>query len=214
MSATGKQEKVSAGFTLVEVVTALAVIAIITGLAVPAIDGVQKERIAREPINELYLLAREVRLRAMKEQRPYQIVFDSEGFRASRFFQAYGGVEEFEELQRELAQLDQEDAIREASQARGISLETVENDAALEELEEGIRFAAEYTVDPSLRLSLRVWNETDWILLRGGEFRRWVFQPSGMCEPMSVRMENDGSFFEVTFHPLTADIQSERSWVE
>ena len=214
MSATGKQEKVSAGFTLVEVVTALAVIAIITGLAVPAIDGVQKERIAREPINELYLLAREVRLRAMKEQRPYQIVFDSEGFRASRFFQAYGGVEEFEELQRELAQLDQEDAIREASQARGISLETVENDAALEELEEGNRIAAEYTEDKSLRLSLRVRNAKDWNLLRGGEVRRWVFQPSGMCEPMSVRMENDGSFFEVTFHPLTADIQSERSWVE
>lgn len=214
MSATGRRRNEAAGFTLVEVVTALAVIAIITAMAVPAIDGVQKERIAREPINELYLMAREVRLRAMQERRPYQILFDGEGFRASRFFQPYGGVEEFEELQRELEVLDQQNAILEASADRGISMEEEVVDPRLEELEEGIRYASEYLVDPSLRLSLRVWNENDWVLLRGGEFRRWVFQPSGMCEPMSVRMENDGSFFEVTFHPLTADIQSERSWVE
>lgn len=214
MSAIGKRENGSAAFTLVELVTALAVIAIITAMAVPAIDGVQKERVAREPINELYLLAREVRLRAMKERRPYQIVFDGDGFRASRFFQPYGGVEEFEELQRELEVLDQQNAILEASAARGVSMEEGEVDPRIEELEEGIRFASEHLIDPSLRLSLRVWDESDWIVMRGSEYRRWVFQPSGMCEPMSVRMENDGSFFEVTFHPLTADIRSERSWVE
>lgn len=214
MSETGKRVSATAGFTLVEIVIAMAVVAILTAMAVPAIDSIQRERIAREPVNALYLMAREVRLRAMKEQRPYQIVFDSEGFRASRFFQPYGGAEEFETLQVELEQLEQRDAIAEASQARGISLEAAEIDARSEAVEEGLRYFAEYEIDPSLICSLRVWNETQWISLSGAEFRRWIFQPSGMCEPMSVRMENDGSFFEVVFHPLTADIQTERSWVE
>jgi len=214
MSGTGSKNSASSGFTLVEVVVALTVVAILAGLAVPAIDSVQKERIAREPVNALALMAREVRLRAMKESRPYQIVFDREGFRASRFFQPYGGAEEFDELQLELEQLEQQEAIIEASAARGISTANVEEDLRREEIEAGLRYSAAYEVDPSIRCSLRIWNEPDWISLTGGEFRRWIFQPSGMCEPMSVRMENEGSFFEVTFHPLTADIQSERAWVE
>ena len=214
MSGTGSRNSASSGFTLVEVVIALTVVAILAGLAVPAIDSVQKERIAREPVNALALMAREVRLRAMKEQRPYQIVFDREGFRASRFFQPYGGAEEFEELQLQLEQLEQQQAIIDASAARGIPTGNVEEDFRREELEAGLRYSAAYEVDSPILCSLRIWNEPDWISLIGGEFRRWIFQPSGMCEPMSVRMENEGSFFEVTFHPLTADIQSERSWVE
>lgn len=214
MSGTGSRDAATAGFTLVEIVIALAVVAILTGMAVPAIDSVQRERVAREPVNALYLMAREVRLRAMAEKRPYQIVFDSKGFRASRFFQPYGGAEEFETLQIELEQLEQLDAMAEASQARGISLEVSESDLRREAVEEGLRYFSEYEIDLSLNCSLRIWNETQWINLSGGEFRRWIFQPSGMCEPMSVRMENDGAFFEVVFHPLTADIQTERSWVE
>lgn len=214
MSGTGSRSSAASGFTLVEVVIALTVVAILAGMAVPAIDSVQKERIAREPVNALALLAREVRLRAMKEHRPYQIVFVREGFRASRFFQPYGGVEEFEELQLELQQLEQKQSIIDASAARGISMENVEEDLRREKVEAGHRYSAAYDLNPSILCSLRIWNEPDWISLTGGEFRRWIFQPSGMCEPMSVRMENEGSFFEVTFHPLTADIQSERAWVE
>lgn len=214
MSGTGSKGGGAGAFTLVEVVIAMTVVAILTGLAVPAISSIQKERIAREPVNALYGMAREVRLRAMKEQRPYQIVFDREGFRASRFFQPYGGVEEFDTLQLELEQLDRQQAMIDASAARGISVPEVESDPRRGPVESGLRFSAAYEISPALRCSLRIWNERDWVTLSGGEFRRWIFQPSGMCEPISVRMENDGSFFEVTFHPLTADIQSERSWVE
>ncbi len=214
MSGTGSKGRGESAFTLVEIVVAIAVMGILTALAVPAIDSVQRERIAREPVNQLYLLAREVRLRAMKEKRPYQIVFDREGFRASRFFHPYGGAEEFEQLRLEVQQLEVQQEMIEASAARGMAPEEIEQDQSLLEVREGLQFLTEVEIDPSIRCSLMVWNEQDWISLTGGEFRRWVFQPSGMCEPLSVRMENDGAFFEVTFHPLTADIQRERSWIE
>ena len=197
-----------------ELVIAIAVLALLTGLAVPAIDSAQRERIAREPVNELYSLAREVRLRAMKERRPYQIVFDRDGFRAARFFQPYGGREEFDQLRLELEQLEQRDAMVEASKARGIDLNAEEVDPKALEVEEGLRFFEEYEFNSEIDCSLRFWDETDWVFLSGGEFRRWIFQPSGMCEPLKVRVESDGSFFEIEFHPLTADIKSERSWVE
>lgn len=202
------------GFTLVELVIAMTVLAILAGLAVPAVSSVQKERIAREPVNALYLLAREVRLRSMKERRPYQIVFDSDGFRATRFFHPYGGREEFEKLKIELEQLAQRDEMAEASRARGIDLANEEVDPRMEEVEQGLRFFSEYAWPEQIACSLRFWDEMQWVDLSGGEFRRWIFQPSGMCEPLRVRVEADGSFFEIEFHPLTADIKSERSWVE
>lgn len=201
-------------FTLVELVIALSVVAILTGIAVPAIDSVQRERLAREPVNALYLAAREVRLRALQERRPYQIVLDAEGFSAARFFQPYGGREEFETLKTELEEAARRDAIAEASRARGIQLtqETVDPDDLA--VAEGLRYFVEYDWPLGLVTSVKFWDETEWASLSGGEFRRWIFQPSGMCEPMRFRAEADGAFFEIEFHPLTADISRERSWVE
>ena len=201
-------------FTLVEIVIAIAVVAILTGLAVPAIDGVQRERQAREPVSELLSMAREVRNRAMAEQRPYQIIFERDGFRASRFFQPYGGEEEFEELRVKLEQREQLQEMIDASRQRGISMEEQEPDPQIEEIEEGLSYLREFDVDPQLRVSVKFWDETRWASISSGEFRRWIFQPSGMCEPLRVRVEADDAFFEVEFHPLTADVKSERSWVE
>ncbi len=201
--------------TLVELVIAISVLVILTGISIPAIDSAQREKIAREPIDALYQMAREVRVRAMQERRPYQIVFDGEGFRAARMFQPYGGSQEFDEKRLQLEQLEQRDAMVEASRARGISLSPQEEtDFRREEVEAGLRYFQEYKLDSELTCDLRFWDETQWINLNGGEFRRWIFQPSGMCEPLRVRIQAERAYFEIEFHPLTADITSERSWVE
>ena len=203
------------GMTLVELIIAISVLSILTGIAVPAIDSAQRARVAREPVNQLYSMAREVRLRAMSEQRPYQIVFDSEGFKASRFYHPYGGREEFDELKMKLDQLDQRDAIIEASQARSIDMSGPQDvDLQREQVEEGIRFLKEYDLENGVDYKLRFWDDTDWIDMNGGEFRRWVFQPSGMCEPLKIQVQSEGAFFEIEFHPQTADVKRERSWVE
>lgn len=221
ISATGKsvsrfQAEQARGMTLVELVIAIAVLSVLTGIAVPAIDSAQRARVAREPVNQLHSMAREVRLRAIAERRPYQILFDSEGFKASRFYNPYGGQEEFEDLQTKLDQLERRDTIIEASQARGIDLSTGEAlpDLNRERVEEGIRFLKEYPLDDGVDYKLRFWDDTQWIDMNGGEFRRWVFQPSGMCEPLKIQVESENAFFELEFHPLTADVKTERSWVE
>ena len=219
-SATGRKagkalaHRESSAFTLVELVIAISVLVILSGLAIPAIDSAQREKVAREPIDALYLMARGVRVRAMQERRPYQIVFDRDGFRASRMFAPYGDREDFEQRRIELEQLEQRDAMVEASRARGIGLSGGEVDARREEVEAGLRFFAEYELDPRVTCDLRFWDETRWINLNGGEFRRWIFQPSGMCEPLRVRIQAERAYFEIEFHPLTADIASETSWVE
>ncbi len=214
-SGTGRVSRGAAAFTLVEIIIAISVVAILAGLAVPAIESVQRERIAREPVNRLALLAREVRGRAMAEGRPYQIVLDGNGFRASRFLRPYGGLEEAGEIRLALAEAERRDALVEAARRRGMEeAPATEPDPREELVRDGLRFFEEYEFPPGLRPSLRFWNDTEWVPLLGGEFRRWIFQPSGMCEPMRFRAEAEGSFFEIEFHPLTADIGSERSWVE
>jgi len=191
------------------------VLAILTGLAVPAIDSVQKERLAREPVNRLALLAREVRGRAMSEERPYQILFDGRGFRASRFLRPYAGPEEAETIRLDLEKIAEREQMLEASEARGISAqpETAPN-PKVEKVREGLRYFQEYEFPADVQVSVRFWNDIEWVPLTGAETKRWIFQPSGMCEPMRFRVEAEKSFFEVEFHPLTADVKSERSWVE
>jgi prepilin-type N-terminal cleavage/methylation domain-containing protein len=218
MSATGeasaRRDRRGAAFTLVELVVALTVLSILAGLAIPAVTSVQNERVAREPVNALFLLSREVRLRAMEERQPYQIVFTGGGFKAARFFQPYGGAEEFADLQVRLAEQARTQEIIEASQARGISLENTVPDPQREKVAAGLRFFSEYELPEGVDLKLRTWNESDWVDLSTGVFRRWIFQPSGMVEPIQVQVESEGAFFEIEFHPLTGDVTRERSWVE
>jgi len=40
--------------------------------------------------------------------------------------------------------------------------------------------------------------------------QRWIFQPTGLCEPVTVRIEDDEAWMEVTFDALTAGLADER----
>ena len=88
----------SAGFTLVEIVIALTIVVIITAGAIPSFRGFRDEQIAREPVTALVRMAKEARLRAMQEKRPYQIAFHLGGFTASRHFNPYLQLAELNEF--------------------------------------------------------------------------------------------------------------------
>ena len=43
--------------------------------------------------------------------------------------------------------------------------------------------------------------------------QRWIFQPTGLCEPLSVRVEEDDAWMQVTFDALTAGIADESYYI-
>lgn len=72
---------ISGGYTILEIVLVIAIGAALVGLAVPVVDGMVRGEKLREPARKLEVLAVTARIRAIEEQRPYQIVFDPAGFR-------------------------------------------------------------------------------------------------------------------------------------
>lgn len=220
MKRPGFSRKHAGAFTLVELVIVLTIIALLVGIAVPSIRGLQDESIAREPVAALVSMAREVRSRAMAEGEPYQVVFDASGFKAARYFNPYGESAEFDQLIREVElELDRQEMV-DASRERGIDLSLdgqppTAEELKLEAVREGMQFYETYELPDGVGYELHYWGEIDWVDMMGsGEFRRWVFQPNGMCQPLEIRIQSDRAFFEVSFHPLTGDVKTERSWVE
>ena len=202
------------GFTLVEIVITLSVLAVLVGISVPAISGLQRQHEARQPVSELVRMARTVRARAMTEQHPYQIAFDHRGFHAAEYFSPYGGIEEFDELLTELEAAERTQEMVGASQKRmgnlgGQGSAGEEGDSAIRSL-----FFERFELPDGIRYEIMMRGDQDWVDMSGGGFKRWVFQSSGMCDPFKIRIESDQSFFEVTFHPLTGDISEEKSYVE
>jgi prepilin-type N-terminal cleavage/methylation domain-containing protein len=202
----------AAAFTLVEVVIVLTVVGVLAGISVPSINGVIREREARQPVSELLNLAREVRQRAIEDQVPYQIAFDGQGFHAARFFNPYGGSEEFAQVLRDMEELDGRRKLIEASRDRMGDLGMNAADADSQQ-DEAI-FYKTYELPQGVDYELLFWGQSEWISMQSGQFERWVFQSSGMCTPLKIRVRSENAFFEVEFHPLTAGVKSEQGWVQ
>jgi hypothetical protein len=45
------------------------------------------------------------------------------------------------------------------------------------------------------------------------DWQRWIFQPTGLCEPLTVRIMEDEAWIEVRFDPLTAGIEEESYYI-
>ena len=43
--------------------------------------------------------------------------------------------------------------------------------------------------------------------------QRWIFQPTGLCEPLTVRIMEDEAWIEVRLDPLTAGIEEESYYI-
>lgn len=63
----------------------------------------------------------------------------------------------------------------------------------------------------SVRFSIRPWGGSTFM---EPEAYDWIFDASGLCEPIRVRFEENDSFFEVEFHPLGAGVREERMLME
>ena len=63
-----------------------------------------------------------------------------------------------------------------------------------------------YKIDPEIRVEVRHWGEAEWHAPRPDA---WVFEHSGLCEPINVRFISEYATIAVSFDPLTAAVASE-----
>lgn len=72
--------RAKSGFTLLELVIVLVIMALLMGVAVVNFDGVDAERDLRRPASELQRMTMEAVRRAGLYERPQMILFDARGF--------------------------------------------------------------------------------------------------------------------------------------
>lgn len=201
----------TAGFTLVEIIIALTIVAILAAAAIPMLKGFNDERLAREPVAVLVKLAREARFRAMTEKRPYQVALHATGFTASRYSNPY--LTRAELLERiEISK-------NPPSEQQGIEKNDLENGGGLTKTTQltlappppkyDEHWTENYEAPPDMKLAMQFWFDTDTTYLEGDMVKLWVFQPSGVSQPLKVHVERDRATFDVEFAALTADIVKE-----
>ena len=84
----------------------------------------------------------------------------------------------------------------------------------LEQAMKQIRGQQHY-LDNDVRLWVRRWNEQTF---RPPQvpFERWIFEPGGICEPLSLRLTYGDATMSMTFNPLTAHVDDEslKTWFD
>lgn len=61
-----------------------------------------------------------------------------------------------------------------------------------------------------IKLQLRRWGAKSWAD-PDPDGEDWVFSPSGLSEPLSVRLTLENAFIELDFNPLTGTVEERRS---
>jgi prepilin-type N-terminal cleavage/methylation domain-containing protein len=206
------------GFTLIEIVLVLTILALLAAAAVPSVRGYQEEKAAREPIVALAKLAKAARLKAMQDKRPYQIAFTSKGFTATRYLSPYLQLAQLEEFiqrteieaqQKEEAGLTEDPEDSEfASAGSAASASGAPAAPAFKEWTETL------TLPEGTVYGIQFWHEPEPTPIEGELVRLWVFQPTGIVSPLSVNLNHGGHVSTVTFSALTADIVKETSATE
>ncbi|HEY2574298.1 MAG TPA: prepilin-type N-terminal cleavage/methylation domain-containing protein [Verrucomicrobiaceae bacterium] len=201
----------SPAFTLIELVVVLTILAVMVAAAVPSFRGLQDEQVAREPVAALARLAKEARLHAIGEKRPYQIVFADGGFSATRYLSPYLQAAELDKFLQQV-QIDTQNADAQA-QAQGdapppapVSPDQVSAPQAVFK-----EWTEHYTLPAGTTYTVQFWHEAEPTAIGGDLVKLWVFQPSGICEPVTVRFDHEKAAFEAGFNALTADLISEKS---
>jgi prepilin-type N-terminal cleavage/methylation domain-containing protein len=210
-----------AGFTLIEIVLVLTILALLAAAAVPSVRGYQEEKAAREPVLALAKLAKEARLRAMQDKRPYQIAFTSKGFSATRYLSPYlqlAQLDEFIQRTEVEAQQKEEAGITEELEEGGAGVSSPGNFGAAATGATPTPAFKEWTETQALpegtTYGVQFWHEPEPTPIEGELVRLWVFQPTGIVSPLSVNLNHGGHVITVTFSALTADIVKETSTTE
>lgn len=161
----------------------LAIAGIVMGGAVGFMIFSSDERALRNASGEIELMAKRARTIAILQQTPYAVEF-REG-RVNLLPWAEAGLQD--KKSRRYVFTDDAEAAGEGDKSR------------------------QYTIPAGMAVSVRRWNSEEWHTTLKNAVHIWRFDPDGLCEPISVRLELNKSWIIDTFHPLTATISETES---
>ena len=166
-------------FTLMEMMIVLAVIGLVFAGSIVGLSGLSDEAILKKPWDKLRPMAKQAWMRALSEQRAYQI----------RFY-----ANKFVLEPRQAINTDDRKmlAAADVQQGRGSGVETVDLDPE-----------AHFVVE------IRRWGQREWVKLEKDMSVAWVFEQSGLLEPLSVRFSTETGTIGGQFDPLSASLEKE-----
>ncbi|WP_226373644.1 pilus assembly FimT family protein [Luteolibacter ambystomatis] len=181
------------GFTLLEIVMVLAIVAMVIGGAVAMMVYSSSERQLRRASVDIEVMAKRARTIALLQQKPYAIVFMPGKIRLMPLAETTGV----------------EDSL---SSSRGSTRSSHSAEKPSEDDQPSPSAAAqqpvydEIPVNSDMTLNVRRWASDKWLPMDERRPQIWRFDPEGLCEPISVRLVYEESWIEDTFNPLTASI--------
>jgi len=183
--------KLGRGFTLIEIVMVLAIASVLIGGAVSVMVFSSDERDLRNASGEVELLARRARTISILQQIPYALEFRPGVVRLLPF--AESGQEE-----------------KKTASGHTIGGERVIMPSA------GVASPvhSQLSLDPKMASFVRRWNTEGWLPMSDRAVHVWRFDPDGLCEPISVRLNLGRNYIEDTYHPLTASIDLDQTIME
>jgi len=184
----GFQRPGQQGFTLIEIVIVLVLMALMVGGAFAYMAASDDERVLRRSSVEVESLAKRARALAALQQRPYALEFREQTVSLMPLAEAM-----IDPRDREKMIAHQEQMIAEGA-APAPAFSPVH---------------ASWTVDDEVRMFIRRWASDVWLPVDVKNRHVWRFDPEGFSEPVGVRFAVERSWLEAEFHPLTGGIREE-----
>lgn len=178
ISAAKTTKRQGRGFTLIEIIMVLAIAGVVMGGAMMMVVSSSDERHLRKASGKIEHMAKQARTMSILHQTPYALEFSEKGVRLMPFAQT-------------------EMVGKKGSFAR-----------SREPQPDSPEFAEDRQTDLThgMTLAIRHWNSSEW-LPSSKNVHCWRFDPDGICEPISIRLQIENSWAEDTYHPLTATIR-------
>ncbi len=179
MISAAKTIRPARGFSLFELVMVLAIAAILMGGAVGLMVFSSDEHALRKASGEIEVMAKRARITAILHQTPYALEFRDGIVRMLPLAEAG------------------QDEKRTAGGHRigGEPVTPVGGERR------------QYALAAGMNVSVRRWDSEAWLPTLKNTIHIWRFDPTGLCEPLSVRITLDKSWAEDSYHPLTATIR-------
>jgi prepilin-type N-terminal cleavage/methylation domain-containing protein len=176
-----------AGFTLLEIVFVLSMIAILVTWLTVSLSTVESEQKLREAASRIELLAKRGLSIAVMQQRPYQLTITASSVSIAPRYA-----------------LGPDEAVYMENEEDGAGGESGSFDD----------ITASEAIDADVSYEIKRWQSDDWVALEGDKRIVITLNPIGLIEPFMIRCSMGESWIMHELHPLTAGVRDEQMSIE